>query len=208
MPPVGVAVIDSGVNPRHPHVTGVAEGRCFVPGELPANYLDYLGHGTAVAGAICEKSPHVALYIAKIFHQQLVTKIDVLLAALDWSLEQPVALINLSLGTANEAHREPFLERIARAQSRGIRIVTAAEALPGSLPGVIAVTWDDAVPRDRYSPSYSACGWPRPIPGRPPNQNLHGISFAVANVTGCLARDWYAAHQDAHPGAPSDILSS
>ena len=189
MPPVGVAIIDSGVNPRHPHVTGVVDGRCFVPGEPPANYLDYLGHGTAVAGAICEKTPDVALYIAKIFHQQLVTSIDVLLEAMDWCFRQPVAFINLSLGTANQAHREAFAQRIAQAHVRGIRIVAAADALPGTLPGVISVSWDDAIPRDSYTPAYAACGWPRPIPGRPPNENLHGISFAVANVTGCLARD-------------------
>ncbi len=188
MPPVGVAIIDSGVNPRHPHVHGVVAGRCFVPGEPPGHFLDYLGHGTAVAGAICEKTPELRLYIAKIFHQQLVTSIEVLLAAFDWSLEQPVAFVNLSLGTVNEAHRDAFLERVTLAQSRGIQVISAAGQLPGTLPGVIGVSWDDTIPRDTYSPTYAACGWPRPIPGRPPNQNLHGISFAVANVTGCLAR--------------------
>ena len=189
MPRVGVAIIDSGINPRHPHVTGVTEGRCFVPGEDPGLYLDYLGHGTAVAGAICEKTSDVSLYIAKVFHQQLVTSIEVLLEAFDWCLVQPVALINLSLGTPNEAHREAFAERVAEATARHIRIIAAAGALPGTLSGVTAVTWDDAIPRDTYSPTYAACGWPRPIPGRPPNHNLHGISFAVANVTGCLARE-------------------
>lgn len=33
-----------------------------------------------------------------------------------------------------------------------------------------------------------ASGYPRPIPGVPPERNLKGISFAVANVTGVLAR--------------------
>ncbi len=153
------------------------------------NYLDFLGHGTAVAGAICEKSPLVSLYVAKVFHQQLVTSLEILLEAFDWCLEQPVALINLSLGTANEAHRGAFAERVSVALARGMRVVAAADALPGSLPGVIGVTWDDAVPRDVVGAGYAACGWPRPIPGRPPNQNLHGVSFAVANVTGCLARE-------------------
>ncbi len=182
-------MIDSGVNPRHPHIAGVVAGRCFVPGEADDFYLDYLGHGTAVAGAICEKAPDAELYIAKIFHQQLVTSIDVLLEALDWALAQPVDLINLSLGTPNEAHRERFAERVRRAAELGIRLIAAAETLPGSLPGVIAVRWDDRIPRDRYGPNYEACGWPRPIPGRPPKANLHGVSFAVANVTGCLARE-------------------
>ena len=191
MPKAGVAIIDSGVNPRHPHVHGVAGGRGFIAGEPESDFLDILGHGTAVAGAICEKTPHVSLYVAKVFHRQLVTSIDVLLAAFDWCLDQPVALINLSLGTPNEVHREAFAMRVAAATASGIRIVGAAGVLPGTLPGVIAVSWDDSISRDTYGANYAACGWPRPIPGRPANQNLHGISFAVANVTGCLARDLY-----------------
>jgi hypothetical protein len=190
---VGVAIIDSGVNPRHPHVSGVVEGRCFVPGEPAERYLDYLGHGTAVAGAICEKAPGAQLYIAKVFHQHLVTSIGVLLEALDWCLAQPVTLVNLSLGTTNEAHRDAFLERVAQAQSRGIRLVSPAEALPGALAGVVGVTLDDSLDRETYrlnpDNTHSASGYPRPIPGRPPNQNLQGISFAVANVTGFLARE-------------------
>lgn len=186
---VGVAIIDSGVHPGHPHVRDLTAGRSFVPGEESAQYLDYLGHGTAVAGAICEKGAPLRLYIAKVFQRRLVTSIDVLLAALDWSLEQPVSLVNLSLATANEAHREAFERRVAVAAERGIRIVSPKEGLPGSLAGVLGVTIDDTLPRDRCSAEYAACGWPRPIPGQPQERNLYGISFAVANVTGCLARD-------------------
>jgi len=32
-----------------------------------------------------------------------------------------------------------------------------------------------------------AAGYPRPIPGVPVEQNLRGLSFAVANATGVLA---------------------
>jgi hypothetical protein len=32
-----------------------------------------------------------------------------------------------------------------------------------------------------------ASPYPRPIPGVPPERNLNGISFAVANATGALA---------------------
>jgi hypothetical protein len=35
-------------------------------------------------------------------------------------------------------------------------------------------------------------GYPRPVPGVPPERNLKGISFAVANVTGLLAREMSA----------------
>ena len=32
-----------------------------------------------------------------------------------------------------------------------------------------------------------ASPYPRPIPGVPPERNVNGISFAVANASGCLA---------------------
>jgi subtilisin family serine protease len=192
----GVAVIDSGVNPKHPHVGHVVAGRSFIPGEPEAVYLDFLGHGTAVAAAICEKAPEASLFIARVFHRRLVTSIDVLLAALDWCLEQPVAFINLSLGTANQQHEPAFRERAERAIQADIRIVAPAGTLPGTLDGVIGVTMDDSVERMQLGANYSACGWPRPIPGQPQERNLHGVSFAVANVTGCLAREWMLSRQE------------
>jgi len=36
-------------------------------------------------------------------------------------------------------------------------------------------------------PVSHASGYPRPIPGVPPERNLQGLSFAVANVTGAVA---------------------
>jgi hypothetical protein len=69
--------------------------------------------------------------------------------------------------------------------------------LPGALPGAVPVTLDWDCPRDQYRTStlangrtlYHASGYPRPIPNLPPERNLKGISFAVANVTGLLARE-------------------
>ncbi|MBC7927062.1 MAG: S8 family serine peptidase [Bryobacteraceae bacterium] len=192
---VGVAIIDSGVNPHHPHIGNVISGRCFVPGEPPDNYLDSLGHGTAVAGAICEKTSFVDLYIARVFHRRLVTSIDVLMGALDWCLDQPVRLVNMSLATDNLAHLGLFTQRVDQATTKGIRIVSPATGLPGRLSGVTGVELDDSVDRNTFREGYAACGWPRPIPGQPQERNLHGISFAVANVTGCLARN-LAAGED------------
>ena len=63
IPMVSVAIIDSGVNPNHPHLNGVAGGVGISPDGkvLSTDYLDYIGHGTAVAGAIHEKAPDAAL---------------------------------------------------------------------------------------------------------------------------------------------------
>ncbi|MCU1273988.1 MAG: hypothetical protein JWO48_1419, partial [Bryobacterales bacterium] len=37
-------------------------------------------------------------------------------------------------------------------------------------------------------PVFHASGFPRSIPGVPPEENLSGISFAVANITGFVAQ--------------------
>ena len=70
-----------------------------------------------------------------------------------------------------------------------------ARWLPGSLPGVIPVLVDYTLARDQYRVEeiggitlFHASGFAREIPGVPPERNLHGISLAVANVTGFAAR--------------------
>ena len=55
--------------------------------------------------------------------------------------------------------------------------------LDWSLDRHACVVEDDGPPRMRVR----ASGLPRPIPGVPPERNLRGVSFAVANVTGILA---------------------
>lgn len=196
---VRVAMIDSGVNLAHPHVGGVAGGVSIGPeGESPL-YLDYLGHGTAVAGAIREKAPDALLYAVKVFDRALTTHVDVLLRAIEWSIAHEMHVINLSLGTLNQEHRARFEELLARAAESGAVIVSATEAagralLPGCLPGAIGVAVDWDCPRDAYRcalqdsrPVFFASGYPRSVPGVPPDRNLNGISFAVANMTGFVA---------------------
>jgi hypothetical protein len=68
--------------------------------------------------------------------------------------------------------------------------------LPGSLTGAWQVSLDWTLPRDRCrlerlnasGAVFRASGYPRPIPGVAPERNLKGLSFAVANVTGIVAR--------------------
>jgi subtilisin family serine protease len=201
---VRVAVVDSGIHPGHPHIGGVSGGVAFNSPDSPDHdYLDRLGHGTAVAAAIREKAPAVDLYAVKIFDRTLATSIDRLAAGVGWAIDAGMQIINLSLGTARDDHREALTRLVARAAARGALIVAAAEDggvawLPGSLPGVVAVRLDAECPRDQYRAEqrdgrtvFLASGFPRPIPGVPPLRNLNGISFAVANISGflsCVAR--------------------
>ena len=54
---VRVAVIDSGVHAAHPHVQGVSGGLGIdAEGREHADYIDRLGHGTAVTAVIRENT--------------------------------------------------------------------------------------------------------------------------------------------------------
>lgn len=194
-----IAIIDSGVNPRHPHVVSVAGGVAITEDGFGDDYLDRLGHGTAVAGAIREKAPQAEIFAVKVFDRGLATTGQQLFRALDWCLQQQMSFINLSLGTLNCAYQAGFEERVAQACGVGATVVSAytmngQPALPGSLPGVAGVLLDATCARNELREThvdgrlvYAACGYPREIPGVPPERNLQGISFAVANVTGLLA---------------------
>lgn len=205
---VRVAIIDSGVHAAHPHVGSVAGGLAIgADGVEGDDYVDRLGHGTAVTAAIREKAPDAELYAVKVFDGSLSTSIATLVHAIDWAARSGMHIANLSLGTARAEHETVLRDAVARASARGMAIVAAYEDegvrwLPGSLPGVVPVQLDWTCPREEYRVRsandaivFAASGYPRPIPGVPPERNLSGISFAVANVTGFAARVREGAHE-------------
>ena len=190
-----VAVIDSGIHDGHPHVGRVAGAVQFTPDGEGSDTVDHLGHGTAVAAAIREKVPTADLFAVKVFDRRLSANIAAILRALAWCRAARMDAINLSLGTPNEEYRAPLLEAIA---DNGL-VVSAAYLLPGILPGVVAVADDESCPRDtfrRQGDVFLASPYPRPIPGVPPSHNLQGVSFAVANMTGFVARALLAFPRD------------
>jgi hypothetical protein len=198
---IRIAVIDSGVNARHPHIRRVAGGVSIGPnGQIEdCSYTDLLGHGTAVMAAVQEKAPAADFFAVKLFHESLTTKADLVLRALEWSVEQRMDVVNLSLGTRNPAHALRFAEIAAAAAGAGVILVAARESggdpcYPGCLPNVVSVGLNSECPRNRYWSAESgghsvfyASGYPRSLPGIPPERNLQGISFAVANMTGFVA---------------------
>ena len=199
---VRVAVVDSGVHSAHPHVGGVAGGVAIgSDGSETDDYVDWLGHGTAVTAAIREKAPAAELFAVKVFGDRLATNCNALVRAIEWSVARGARLVNLSLGTSNPAHEARLTAAVTRAAERGALVVSARRSdgvrwLPGSLPGAVGVLLDWSCPRHSVRMGtdhqgarvFLASGFPRPIPGVSPARNLGGISFAVANVTGMLAR--------------------
>jgi len=214
---VRVAIVDSGVHAAHPHVQGVEQGISVrEDGSLDDDFVDMLGHGTAVAAAIREKAPDASLIAVKVFWRSLSTNIASLVRGVDEGYERGAAVINLSLGTSKTAHRPQLEAAVERARQHGAFIVAAGDDdgvawLPGILPGVVAVQLDWDCPRDEYRVIHrdgrtvvTASGYPRDIPGVPRERNLKGLSFAVANVTGFVARAL-----EARPGGTlEDVLDA
>jgi len=189
-----VAVIDSGVHPSHPHVGAVEESVCLDP--PGGDTVDRLGHGTAVAAAIRDIAPGTTLVVGKIFDRSLTTNAAVLARGIDWAVERRARIINLSLGTVNPMHATSLGESVSRAAEAGAIVVSARESggvvwLPGSIEGVAGVVAEASLERDELEideRGFSAAPYPRSIPGVPRERNLSGVSFAVANVSGFLAR--------------------
>jgi hypothetical protein len=199
---VRIVVIDSGVYSSHPHIGGVAGGvGVDADGAIGVDFVDRLGHGTAVTAVIREKAPAAEVWVARVFEHRLDAPITTLVGAIDWALTLRPHLINLSLGTAKADHRAALESAVARVRRAEAWLVAADEDavrwLPGSLDDVIGVRLDWSLSRDTCvvePPSAGgegllvrASGFPRPVPGLPPERNLKGLSFAVANATGLLA---------------------
>lgn len=206
---VQIAVIDSGVHAEHPHVGGVAGG--FGIREdwtVVDDYVDRLGHGTAVTAAIREKAPDAEIIAIKVFWRTLSTDVATLARAIDEAAAAGAAVINLSLGTSEMRHRDRLAAAVLRARAHGAVVVAAHDEggvrwLPGCLEGVVSVRADAALDRDAYEvstvddrPVLVTAPYPRDIPGVPRERNLNGISFSVANASAFVARALEAA-----PGA-------
>jgi subtilisin family serine protease len=197
---ISVAVIDSGVNSRHPHIGSLAEAVAISEeGTLHDDAVDRLGHGTAVVAAIHEKAPAAEIHVVKVFYETLSTNLDTLVRALDWAADRGIRLVNLSLGTANPENAPALEAAVDRLRAKGGILISAARGggrswYPGVLPGVLGVELDPGCPRNhaRFTCPGRLCatgsGFARPVPGVPPERNLNGVSFSVANVTGLLAR--------------------
>lgn len=201
---VRVAVIDSGVHPANPHIAGasISGVRIAAEGLVDPDFIDRIGHGTAVAAAILEKAPDIDLVAVRVFDHTLATSAEVLAHAITWAAANGARLINMSLGTSNPKRAQILGAAVNEATASGAIVVSARELdgvawLPGSLPNVAGVVLDRSFDRNELAVSldaegqtatFTASGFPRPIPGVPVERNLSGISFAVANVTGFLAR--------------------
>jgi len=198
-----VAVIDSGIDARHPDLAGqVLVNRNFVNGQS----LVAEQHGTAVAGIIAAKAdnrlgiagvaPGARLLGLRACWQEgrsagAPTECDTLslAKALYFAVETRADVINLSLAGPDA---RLLRELLSVAYARGATVVGAFDPkLPGGgfpavVPGVIAVS--DAATGGPHGEVYVAPG--RDVPTTQPGGRwflVNGSSFAAAHVSGLVA---------------------
>src|ERR1700675_4251464 len=88
-----IAVIDSGVNLRHPHICAPTHRVVIDPEAEDRSEDDPVGHGTAVTAAIQEKAPDAEYYALKLFGASLRATSDRLIAAIEWTIENRMDIV-------------------------------------------------------------------------------------------------------------------
>lgn len=212
---VKVAVIDTGVaiNSSLPNVKRYSfvddDPRTFFDESSP---YDVDGHGTFVSGIIAAGitpsqfygnivgiSPDVTLYSLKVFEEDGAS-MESLLKALEWSIENNIDIVNMSLGTTED---DPILENAVKiAYDAGLTIVAAAGndgigknvEYPARYDEVIAVSSLDQNDKISY---FSNTG--SKVEFSAPGSDIYGLgiysriaqnsgtSFSAPHVTGFLA---------------------
>lgn len=143
---VVVAIIDSGVDAEHPVFRGRLTRRFRVEfdGELttvvedPAA-TDLVGHGTACAGIVAGIAPQAELVSVRVLGSDNRGKGRAVAAAVEWAIDQGIAVVNLSLSSRSEAMFAAFHDLADRAYFANTLLVCAANNIPGpSYPSLFA----------------------------------------------------------------------
>lgn len=151
---VKIAVIDSGINSKHPDLK-VAGGVSKIANS--SAFTDGLGHGTHVAGVIGAQNnsigtvgvaPDAQLYSVKVLSTKGLGTLEGVVAGIQWAIDQKVDIINMSLTTV--ANNQTLRDITKKAYDAGILIVAASGneresglygdvLYPARFPSVVAV---------------------------------------------------------------------
>jgi subtilisin len=159
---VRVCVLDSGIEHEHPLVGAVQrsvavrkEGEEISVGEDAEG--DVCGHGTACAGIIRSLAPDVELVSVRVLGAGYTGSAPILLAGLEWAIEQGFEIVNMSLSTTKKQYVDRLHELADVAYFKRVMLVASAhnmpvESFPWRFASVISVgSHEDEDPRVFYA---------------------------------------------------------
>jgi subtilisin len=208
---VRVAVVDTGIDPRHPDLR-VRGGVSYVPGV--ASWRDDHGHGTHCAGIIAALingrgivgvAPRANLYAVKVLNRRGSGMLSWILNGLMWCYRARMHIVSLSLGSNENTHDTRVYnrayERAGRIlRRRGILCVAAAGnsggrpvGNPARCPSYMAVSAIDSRRRlasfSSIGPQVEICAPGVNILSTVPGgyRRMSGTSMACPHVSGVAA---------------------
>lgn len=164
---VAVAVIDTGIDLRHPALNATTGINCIAGKRRTSAAQDDHGHGTHVAGTIGARAgsgvagvaPGTKLYAVKVLDARGAGSVAQVICGIDWVTANAkrlgIAVANLSFGAAGTSDRacgatndDLLHEAVCRSTEAGVTYVVAAGndgvdlsgAIPASYPEVLTVT--------------------------------------------------------------------
>ena len=204
---VRVGVIDSGVDPHHPAIGGLA-GSVAVEADddasggvrVTAAEGDLFGHGTACAGIVRLAAPAAELYSIRVLGKNLRGRGGVFAGGLRWAIDNGMHVVNMSLSTRKRDYFALFHELADEAYFRNTMLVSALDNVPGpTYPSQYASVFSVAAHerRDPFGYSYNPAG---PAEFGAPGIDVEvawtggasiratGNSFAAPHLSGLIAR--------------------
>ena len=202
---VTVAILDTGVNSRHPMLQGRVIKKIQV---APGDIEDGNGHGTHVAGIVCSVAPGCKIINVKVLDDSGVGNFSDIMMGIEQAIDAGADIINMSLGGYYGCYEGPICNLISGyVGSQNILFsVAAGNDGPGNSPsypslcmGAIAVGATDA---NDYIADFSsqgpACSRVFPDVSAPgvgiesswiggSTKSLSGTSMATPQVSGLLA---------------------
>lgn len=198
---VKIAIIDSGIDSNHIEIKNkIEKGYNFI--ELNNNTKDYFGHGTAIAGIIAASknnqgivgvAPDSKIYPLVVLDRDGKGKIENVIKAIEWSIENNMDIINLSFST--RSNNKGLQEVIQKALAKNIIVVASyynsknTFNFPAMYNGVLGVKSTNSYELKLdgnivYAPGNQIIT----LNLKNSYQVMNGNSYAAAYVTGYIAR--------------------
>ncbi|MHB9150277.1 MAG: S8 family peptidase [Thermoleophilia bacterium] len=156
---VTVAVVDTGIDTKHPDLIGNLKGGMSAV-SYTRSYNDDNGHGTHVAGIIAAVdnsigvigvAPAADLYAVKVLDRNGSGYLSDIIEGLQWVVTNDIDVVNMSLGTSS--YSTSFDSAVQQTIASGVVVVAAAGnsgpsantvLYPAKFAGVIAVAATDS----------------------------------------------------------------